>query len=139
LFTKKVGAVILYLQQIFISIITLGMKASLANIHPISTALSALLLVACTSASASKTYTPEGKLGFSINCSGVEKDWGMCYQKAGSLCENKGYDILDVTGETGTTTDVKTADGLSTTKTTTTHNRIMIIQCKAPNERRIPQ
>lgn len=94
-----------------------------------------LLLVSCNSASVSKTYTQEGKLGYSIGCSGQDKDWGLCYQKAGSLCEDKGYDILDVTGEAGTTTDIKSSAVASSAKTVTTYNRIMIIQCREKLEK----
>lgn len=93
-----------------------------------------LIVSACNSASSSKTYTMEGKQGYTINCSGQDKDWGLCYQKAGSLCEDKGYDILDATGESGIVTDVKSSAAVSTTKTMTTHNRIMVIQCREKEE-----
>ncbi len=56
----------------------------------------------------------------------------MCYEKAGDKCEKNGYDILDVIGEAGTTTAVKATKEVSTTDTTVTHNRTMIIQCKPP-------
>lgn len=96
----------------------------------IITVLPVFFLASCGGASASRTYTPDGKNGYTINCSGLDKNWGLCYQKAGSLCQENGYDIVEVTGEAGTVTDVNSSAGLSTTKTTTTHNRIMLIQCK---------
>jgi len=34
-------------------------------------------------ATARQTYTPDGKVGHSINCSGSALNWGMCYEKAG--------------------------------------------------------
>jgi hypothetical protein len=94
---------------------------------------STILLVGCASgASSNRIYTADGKRGYAVNCSGVDRNWGTCYQKAGSICEEKGYDVLEVTGEAGTVTDVESNSKASTAKTTTTHNRIMVIQCKHP-------
>lgn len=93
------------------------------------------ILAGCgTEASSSRIYTAEGKRGYAVNCSGVKRDWGHCYQKAGLICEDAGYDVIEVTGEAGTVTDVKSSTGMSTATTTTTHNRIMVIQCKHPEE-----
>lgn len=52
-------------------------------------------------ATASKTYTSDGKEGYSINCSGSALNWGMCYEKAGELCGTKGYEVLEKSGDTG--------------------------------------
>jgi hypothetical protein len=58
----------------------------------------ALALAAVTAlsacASASKTYGPDGKEACSINCSGLARTWGMCFEKAGDLCGAKGYDVI---------------------------------------------
>ena len=97
--------------------------------------LAMLFLVGCgSSASSSRIFTADGKRGYAINCSGVDRTWGTCYQKAGSTCEEQGYEILEVTGEAGTVTDVQSSSKMSTAKTTTTHNRIMVIQCKHPDD-----
>lgn len=58
---------------------------------------SLLILSGC--AVSSRTYTAEGKEGFSINCSGALLNWGLCEEKAGSICGSKGYDILSKNGE----------------------------------------
>jgi uncharacterized protein YceK len=42
-------------------------------------------------ATASKTYTADGKEGYNITCSGSALNWGMCYEKAGNICGTKGY------------------------------------------------
>jgi hypothetical protein len=52
-------------------------------------------------ATASKTYTSDGKEGYVINCSGSALNWGMCYEKAGELCGAKGYVVLEKSGDTG--------------------------------------
>ncbi len=94
---------------------------------------SCLMLVACGEfASSTQIYTSEGKKGYAVNCSGVKRNWGLCYQKAGTICKERGYEVLEVTGEAGTITSVQSGTGMSTATTNTTHNRIMIIQCKFP-------
>ena len=62
-----------------------------------------LLVTACLSgcATASKTYTSDGKEGYSITCSGSALNWGRCYEKAGELCGQKGYDVLEKTSDQG--------------------------------------
>ena len=99
----------------------------------LSILLSVFLLAGCgVSASAIPIYTADGKKGYSINCSGGNRNWGLCYQRAGNICKERGYDVLEVTGEAGTVTSVKSGAAMSTATTTTTHNRIMIVQCQRP-------
>lgn len=94
--------------------------------------LSVFIISGCGGAGTYRIYTADGQRGYAVNCSGVDRNWGVCYQKAGSICEELGYDVLEVTGESGTVTDVDSNSQRSTAKTTTTHNRIMVIQCKRP-------
>ena len=54
-------------------------------------------------AMASKTYTSDGRQGFSIDCSGSALSWGKCYEKAGELCGARGYDVLEKAGDEGST------------------------------------
>jgi len=61
--------------------------------------LIAVLLSGC--ATAKKTYTSDGKEGYSINCSGSALNWGMCYEKAGEICGSKGYEVLEKSGDKG--------------------------------------
>lgn len=49
----------------------------------------------------SKTYTPDGREGFSIDCSGSALSWGKCLEKAGDLCGARGYEVLERSGDTG--------------------------------------
>ena len=62
--------------------------------------LIAILLGGC--ATAKKTYTSDGKEGYSITCSGSALNWGMCYEKAGEICGSKGYEVLEKSGDQGT-------------------------------------
>lgn len=52
-------------------------------------------------ATAKQLYTPDGQLGYNVNCSGSALNWGNCYEKAGEICGAKGFDIIDKTGEQG--------------------------------------
>ena len=58
------------------------------------------LITAC--ATSQEVYTSDGQRGHSINCSGSALNWGMCYEKAGNLCGEKGYEVLEKSGDTGT-------------------------------------
>ena len=57
------------------------------------------LLAGC--ASSSETHLPDGSMGYSLNCSGSARSWGMCLEKAGSLCGARGYDVVASTGDQG--------------------------------------
>jgi len=61
----------------------------------------ALALSSC--ATAKQTYMPDGRIGYAINCSGQSLSWGDCYQKIGEICGSEGYDILERSGEEGST------------------------------------
>ncbi len=52
-------------------------------------------------ATAKQTYTADGQQGYSINCSGSALTWGMCYEKAGKLCGENGYEVLEKSGDQG--------------------------------------
>lgn len=83
-----------------------------------------LLLTGC--ASASKTYTPDGSEGYSLNCSGGGRNWGMCYEKAGELCKERGYTVV-AGGSDSNAIGVADRNGAFASSTNT---RNMIIKCK---------
>lgn len=45
-----------------------------------------------------QTVMPDGRKGYSINCSGSAMSWNYCYEKAGEQCPT-GYDILSKDGD----------------------------------------
>jgi hypothetical protein len=65
------------------------------------TMLIIVLALICGCATAKKTYTSDGKEGYSITCSGTALTWGDCYEKAGEICGAKGYVVLEKSGDTG--------------------------------------
>lgn len=77
-------------------------------------------------ATAKQTYTADGQLGYSINCSGSALNWGNCYEKAGEICGDKGYEILEKSGDQGAVVS-GTQYGLFGGSVM---NRSMIIKCK---------
>lgn len=91
----------------------------------ITIALMAVLLGGCAS-SARRTYTSDGKEGYILNCSGTATTWGKCYERAGDLCGEKGYEVLEKIGETLTSSTSNILEQHSGTDI----NRNLIIKCK---------
>lgn len=56
--------------------------------------LLSLLFTGCAVATTQPTYSPDGSHAHSINCSGSARTWGMCYEKAGEICKERGYEIV---------------------------------------------
>jgi hypothetical protein len=83
-----------------------------------------IMLTAC--ASSNKTYGPDGRVAYSLTCSGLARDWGMCLSKAGEICGARGYVVLSVNGDSGAmvTANPQMAFG------GTTISRNMLISCK---------
>jgi hypothetical protein len=86
----------------------------------------ALLLLLSGCATNTETHLPDGGKGHSITCSGTALTWGACYEKAGAICGDKGYDILSGGSEQGaivTGSQYAVVGG-------STINRNMLIRCK---------
>lgn len=78
-------------------------------------------------ASSTQTYTPDGREGYSLNCSGTARTWGMCEQKAGEICGSRGYNILSTSGDQGV---IATASSGGNFFATSTISRTMLIVCR---------
>ncbi len=89
-----------------------------------------ILLIICTiflsCATATKTYSPSGNVGFNIDCSGSALNWGHCYTKAGEICGSRGYVIISKSGDKG----VSMGAGKTWLYGGTIITRSMIIECK---------
>jgi len=86
--------------------------------------LAVALLAGC--ATAKPTYGPDGSAAHSLDCSGTARNWGMCYEKAGELCKERGYEIL-AGGTDAITTAAATRDGFYGGSGFT---RNLVIKCK---------
>lgn len=92
--------------------------------YPLLAVFMIILTVGC--ATSSKTYTQDGSTGHVINCSGSALNWGMCYEKAGNICKECGFDILEKSSESGNTVSW----GQYGLFGGTVMNRSMVITCK---------
>jgi hypothetical protein len=75
-----------------------------------------------------ETYAPDGRRAYSITCSGMALSWGSCYEKAGSLCQGAGYDVIAGGAEGGAVV----GGGGYGFFGGTTMNRSMLVACHAP-------
>lgn len=88
--------------------------------------LLSIALSAC--ATSSKTYAPDGRPAYTLNCSGMVLTWGTCYEKAGDLCGSVGYDVLAGGTERGAVIGSSSGGFYGGT----TMSRSMLIACKRP-------
>ena len=88
--------------------------------------LALALLAGC--ASTSRIHTADGKVGYSINCSGTARSWNQCYAKAGELCGSRGYNILTRDAEQGAFVSANSMSMVGSTTAT----RTMVVACKDP-------
>lgn len=88
--------------------------------------LAAIALAGC--AVANKTYGPDGREAYSINCSGSALTWGACEEKAGGICGESGYTVISRSGDQGAIASAGTG-GLFATSVI---NRTMLVACGAP-------
>lgn len=81
-----------------------------------------LILVLSGCAGATQMHLPDGATGYNITCPGTANSWGNCFQKAGAICGNRGYDVVVGGSDQGFVA--------TTTFAGSTHNRSMLIKCK---------
>lgn len=49
-------------------------------------------------ATADEIYLPDGRLAYNMSCGGMSSGMGDCLQKAGDLCETRGYYLYTADG-----------------------------------------
>ena len=53
-------------------------------------------LVGCASSPTVKeSYAPSGKASYQISCNNMSASLAPCYQKAGEICKEKGYSVIN--------------------------------------------
>lgn len=82
------------------------------------------VLASC--ATSRQVHTADGEKGYLIDCSGSALSWGLCYEKAGMICGEKGYVVLEKSGDQGALV-LGNQSGLYGGSII---NRSMIIKCK---------
>lgn len=71
------------------------------------------------------TYTPDGSKGHVLECSGQYLNWGSCEQKAGELCQERGYETLSRSDERDSTLTASPFGAVAGTNIT----RTMLVKC----------
>ena len=84
-------------------------------------------IVICSCAVSKPIRTPDGAEGFMINCSGAALTWGECFEKAGQVCGEVGYEIIERSGDSGGSVISGNQFGLYGGRIVT---RTMLIRCK---------
>ena len=87
-------------------------------------ALLGLALAGCTSAK--PIATPDGRQGYSVDCSGSVLTWEDCFERADLLCKGRNYDVYTRPGEES---PLIAAEPQHLRDNPTT-NRRMVIACK---------
>lgn len=90
--------------------------------------IGALALTGC--AISSQTFGPDGEKAYSLNCSGLAMTWGACLEKAGDICQEKGYKIISSSGDTGALIAAAANPSGGFLSGGTTISRSMVIACK---------
>lgn len=86
--------------------------------------IATVVLAGC--ATSSKTYGPDGREAYSLNCSGAAMSWGACESKAGDICGARGYTIVS----RGSDQSAMIGGAASGFGGSSSANRSMLVQCK---------
>lgn len=94
--------------------------------------LAGLVVSACTTAKG--VHLPDGAQGYSISCGGKLNSFAGCVEKAGEICAEKGYDIIDRSGEvipySTTSADFGSYSGSLRSEQGAFVNRDLLIKCR---------
>jgi hypothetical protein len=86
--------------------------------------LAAISFTGC--ATSTQTYAPDGGQAHSINCSGAALTWGQCYEKAGSICKERGYEVVGGGSDANGVVTANNGSAVGVRGST----RSMVIKCK---------
>ncbi len=98
-----------------------------AALLPATLFASLTLLSGCASSStASLINLPDGRQGFTLNCSGSDADtsWAKCYEMAGKSCGASGYDVVSKDGD-----DAATGGSVNGLFSANIRNRTLVVRC----------
>lgn len=69
------------------------------SIKSIKLGLLLMVFLVSSCAIARETYLPDGSKGYSISCDGSAVGINVCFEKAGSICGERGYHIFNREGQ----------------------------------------
>jgi len=96
--------------------------ARCSAIVPVALALTTI--AACVTVE--ETYGPSGNPAYVLDCSGTAFSWGDCYAKAGEICKERGYDVVQHSEERGAVGSASSAGAFGGSL----HFRSMTIECR---------
>ena len=78
-----------------------------------------------------EVYGPDGGKAFTLNCSDdTGATWDHCYEKAGEICRESGYTILEKNIDKSASGSAGTLDEEVFGRYNSQNNRVLMIQCK---------
>ena len=80
----------------------------------------------CGCATVNKTFAPDGRKAYTLNCSGLARGWDMCFDAAGKICGSAGYDVLDRSDEKSGSAAINNGSAFAAES----NERSMMIACK---------
>ena len=95
-------------------------------------------LIICTSvlfggcATVHQSYAPDGRVSYNLNCSGLARGWDKCFQAAGDICKEAGFDVLDRSDEPSSTVGGSYSGNRGGMFGAQTSERSMAVACKRP-------
>jgi hypothetical protein len=91
--------------------------------------IAALILGGC--ATAKPIFAPDGKMALNVECSGLNKTWADCAQKAGEACGARGYDVIDHNEEVKQPS-IYHQDDIGDVAGRNRISRVEMVRCKEP-------
>ena len=91
----------------------------------------AILLCLAGCVTVKEVYGPDGDKAFTLNCSDDKgARWDHCYEKAGEICRERGYRILEKNIDKSASGSAGTLDEEVFGRYDSQNNRVLMIQCK---------
>lgn len=97
------------------------------------TIMAVALAVALTGcATVHETYAQDGRKAYTLNCSGLARGWDKCFQSAGDLCKQSGFDVIDRSDESASAVGGGFSGSSGSMFGAKTNERSMVVACKKP-------
>ena len=87
-----------------------------------------ILLAGCVTVK--EVYGPDGRKAYTLNCSDDRSaTWDHCYEKAGEICRENGYTILEKNIDQSASGSAGSLDKEVLGRYDAQNNRVLMIQC----------
>lgn len=79
-----------------------------------------------------ESYAPDGQKAYTLNCSGTARGWDKCFQAAGEICKEAGYNVIDRSDEDASVIGGGASGSSGSFFGAHTNERSMMVECKKP-------